>query len=79
MKILEGVDRVDAEHFFTLNGATIMRGNDKKLFQRQCRTNVRNNFFSNRTVASWNDLPNNVVNCTSTLAFKTQYDKHMFE
>jgi hypothetical protein len=33
MKILEGIDRVNAEHLSTLNEAIITLGNDRKLFK----------------------------------------------
>ena len=40
----------------------------------KCRLNVRKNFFVNRVVNDWNDLPIEVKYATSTNAFKNQYD-----
>ena len=35
-------------------------GHIYKLFKKRCYTTVRSNFFSERTVNTWNNLPGNV-------------------
>ena len=35
----------------------------------------RHHFFTNRTTASWNKLPDNVVKAPSVNSFKSRYDK----
>ena len=38
--------------------------------------NIRNHYFTNRIVSTWNTLPNIVVNVDSVNAFKNALDKH---
>ena len=40
---------------------------------------IRRNFFTNRIVNPWNDLPPEVKFCNSMDSFKLAYDKHMFD
>ena len=40
----------------------------------KCRLNVRKNFFVNRIVKDWNDLPMEVRRASSINSFKNQYD-----
>ena len=35
------------------------------------------NFFSQRVINQWNDLPASIINSTSVLEFEKEYDRHM--
>ena len=43
----------------------------------KCRLNVRKDFFVNRVAHTWNDLPSDVKNATSTNSFKNMYDYYI--
>ena len=38
---------------------------------------ARTNYFTNRIVNSWNDLPSEVISAQSVNAFKNRYDRHL--
>jgi hypothetical protein len=46
------------------------------LRQRPARLEVRRNFFSNRVVESWNQVPNDVKNARNVGMFKRHYRAH---
>ena len=69
-KILNQLDRVSINKFFTVMDETTTRGNSLKLFKKRSRTNIRANVFSNRVVYAWNLLPNDVVLAPSLNSFK---------
>ena len=51
------------------------RGHIYKIHKQHCRLQVRHNFFSQRIVELWNNLPDSVVTATSLNAFKARLDK----
>ena len=55
-KIINQIDRVSINKFFTIAEETTIRGNSQAL-QKRSRLNVRANVFSNRVVNAWNTLP----------------------
>jgi len=44
------------------------------ILQEKCQRNTRKNFYTNRVVKDWNELPFEVKNARSTNAFKNLYD-----
>ena len=52
------------------------RGHSLKLVKNRNKTRVRNNFFSQRVVNVWNDLPEAVVSAPSINSLKNRLDKH---
>ena len=52
-KILNQIDRVDIDKFFTLSELST-RGNSLKIFKPRSRLKVRSSVFSNRVVDVWN-------------------------
>ena len=51
------------------------RGNSYKLEKKQCNTNIRSSFFSQRIVNHWNGLPEEVVSAESVNTFNNRLDK----
>jgi len=51
------------------------RGHCLKLMKRDCKTAVRANFLSYRTVNFWNSLPEYAVTADSVNTFKGRFDK----
>ena len=74
-KILNQIDRVDIDKFFTMS-ELLTRGNSLKIFKPRSRLKVRSSVFSNRVVDVWNSLPNAVVTAPSLNAFKSRLNKH---
>ena len=50
------------------------RDHKLKLFKKCCKTNARQNYFSNRVVNTWNKLPPSIVNAPSLNSFKARLD-----
>ena len=51
-------------------------GHSMTLLRRQCRTEVRRNFFTFRIVNIWNSLPEELVTASSLNSFKNGLDLH---
>ena len=76
-KILTGREGVDPESFFTMaTSAGRLRGHRLKLYVPRCRMTVRQQFFSNRVLRHWNNLPAIVIDAESVNDFKNKLDKH---
>ena len=52
------------------------RGHNLKLKKRSCKLDIRKFFFTFRTVNTWNDLPEEIVNSPSVNTFKTRTDNY---
>jgi hypothetical protein len=68
-KYLHHSYKTNTDNLFKLN-TSITRGHNFKLTKHFARTDVRKNFFSNRVVNSWNDLPSAVVSAPTLDSFK---------
>ena len=82
-KIIYGFDRVDMNIWFqTCQQANIRntRQNDfpHNLTRRKVsRTDVRQHFFSQRTINLWNNLPTHIKEAPTINSFKSLYDDYM--
>ena len=71
-KITHGLVDFPLTNLFELATNTVTRGHSLKLKPRAvAHLNVRHNFYSNRVVASWNQLPEIVVSALSISSFKS--------
>jgi len=59
-KILFGLVTVTSDAFFTKNFCTSTRGHQYKLYKHHTSACVRSNFFAERVVNEWNNLPESV-------------------
>ena len=75
-KILHDIDHIDRTKLFSMATATNTRGHSLKLFKRRTRLNQRSNFYSNRVVDVWNNLPEEVVIAPSINSFKSRLNNH---
>ena len=75
-KILNNIDKVDINKFFTIIERNITRGNDLKLYKGRSRLNIRANVFSNRVVDMWNSLTNHIILAPFLNAFRSRLNKH---
>ena len=77
-KIVNQIDRMPIDKFFTINDEISTRSNGLKLFKKRSRLNVRANVFSNRVVNAWNLLSCEVVLAPSLNTFKSRLNKFWF-
>ena len=61
---------------FSVNVSTGTRGHPLKLTKNACETNLFRNFFSNRIINNWNNLPMEIVMAGTLNSFKNLLDKH---
>jgi len=65
-KILTRKENIDPHQFFHLSDNTNdHRGHSLKLSLNRSRLDLRKNFFSQRVIRAWNNLPQHVVDATS--------------
>jgi len=69
-KVLFGLASVDWSSMFSFNSVSITRGHGYKLFGKISRVNIRHQFFYNRVVNVWKNLPATDDNFKSFRAFK---------
>ena len=72
-KIYKNIDRLDETKLFPkLTNLTRLttRGHPFKLYEPQCRTNIRKFSFALQVIENWNKLPMNIENCHSVNSFK---------
>ena len=74
-KLLTGKANLDFSLFFKLSGDSKVRGHTYKIVRNSFRLDVRKNFFSNRVVDAWNELPQYVVDAETVNSFKARLDK----
>jgi hypothetical protein len=53
-----------------------MRGHSKTLSKQRCNKNIRTNFFTQRIVTTWNQLPDSIVNAPTMQSFENRLDKY---
>jgi hypothetical protein len=65
-KIVNGIyDKDVTEIFFEMNRTDQTRGHSKKIQKGNCRQNLRKDGFKNRVTDIWDDLPQELIQCTS--------------
>jgi hypothetical protein len=57
---INNIDKVQYEQILPLSQTTT-RGHSKKLYKKNCRTNVRKYNVSQRVVDEWNKIPKKVI------------------
>ena len=76
-KIINGIyDHKVVTGFFELSDVEQTRGHNKKLRKLSCKINKRKNYFSNRVIDVWNNLPQEAVSAKSVKDFEIAIDKH---
>ena len=74
-KLVKGIDKIDYNRFFQLADNTRTRGHRLKIVKVRSRLDIRNKFFSQRVVNSWNMLPSDVIEAETVNCFKNRLDK----
>lgn len=75
-KIMNGLVRMDASKLFVRAKNPNPRGHSQKIFKQHALKSPRSNFFSQRCINDWNNLPNYVVEAPTLDTFKSRMDKY---
>ncbi|XP_038064885.1 uncharacterized protein LOC119735252 [Patiria miniata] len=77
-KIFNGFDKTEPTRFFKISNTRETRGHNMKIFKSGMNKALRcrQDFFSQRVVNTWNDLPSYVVNAKTTNSFKHELDEY---
>ena len=68
---------VDNNKFFTFVNDSRTRGHPLKIkIPKASKTDIRRNFFSQKIVLQWNNLPTDIVYSPNIDAFKRRYDEY---
>jgi len=81
-KILKNKYNIDSTFFFKLDtGNTQLRGHNLKIHKPHLKKGLllRHNFFTIRTINSWNQLPQRVIDANTVETFKHRLDTHWQE
>ena len=70
--LLKGRHKLDFRIFFKLSMDSKVRGHIHKIVKNSFRLDVRINFFSNRVVDAWNELPRIGVDAETVIFFTTR-------
>ena len=73
--MLKGIDKVNFGDFFELTMVKMTRGHSYKLNKSRSHCEQSRNFFTQRVVNSWNNLPQHIVDATTVNEFKNRLDK----
>ena len=75
-KLTSGIYDSTLPNLLHYNKDTRMRGHNKKLSKQRCNKNIRANFFTQRIVTTWNQLPDSIVNAPTMQSFENRLDKY---
>ena len=74
-KIVNELDNLDKDQFFTMNETKYeLRNSSLKLQKHFCKSRIRSNYFSERVINHWNSLSDNTKQAPSLLTFKIRID-----
>ena len=79
-RMLNGLSNVDVNSFFTYScdrhTLNTQSAAEEKLVSAKATLELRKNFFTNRIVNVWNDIPYEIRTAPSINSFKNQYDEY---
>ena len=75
-KCMTGMDKIDRDDFLELDmERRVRRNHELKLRLPVCTTDTKKFSFPVRSLADWNNLPEDVVRARNIHCFKEKYDK----
>ena len=76
-KICKGLENVNCNKYFDIAVDERTRGHQFKIRPKHFSYDEKKNFFFNRVINNWNDLPANVIESETLDTFKKRLDKYM--
>ena len=73
----EFYDKKTVTSLFELNNNRMLRGHRLKITKKHVNKSQFKNFFTNRIVNCWNDLPSFIIEADSVNSFKNKIDEHL--
>ena len=70
-------DPITTNTLFQFDNNNKTRSHKYKLLKPRLNTTVFQNFFTNRVITAWNNLPEEVVSAETLNVFKNRLDKHI--
>lgn len=78
-KIINNIDNIQCNEFFTFVEDDRTRNSTLKLFKPYARTNIRSNYFSHRVVDHWNGLSETTKLSKNINEFKMKVDRDLID
>ena len=75
-KLLNGYYDVNWTKFFMISPVQNTRGHHMKLYKKLSKLQLRSNFFTQRVINMWNQLPATVVSASTVSLFKHELDEY---
>ena len=75
-KILNGMDKLDPNRYFTRSEGNT-RGHSCKMFKKSFNLDIGKYRFSNRICLEWNSLSEDIVDAKNLNSFKDKLDRHL--
>ena len=72
-------DPLSTDSIFKFSSSSRLRGHNYKISKQYVNKSKYANFFSNRVINEWNNLPEYIVNAKTINEFKNLYDKHTID
>ncbi|VDM04464.1 unnamed protein product [Schistocephalus solidus] len=77
-KIINGLEKgLRFEDMFQCHLSPHLHGHTMKLRTKMSKLNLRSEFFTQRVIQQWNNLPQSVVEATSLQMYKQRLDNYM--
>ena len=77
VNILNGYENTDRNMFFSLKKDSRTTGHEVTLVKDQCRLDIREHSFSQRTIHEWNKLSTDCVTASSVNMFKNRVETYL--
>ena len=69
-------DPLSTDTIFNFSSSSRLRSHNHKISKQYVNKSKYANFFSNRVINEWNNLPDYIVNAKTINEFKNLYDNH---
>jgi ribonuclease P/MRP protein subunit RPP40 len=78
-KYVNNFHSIDFTKLFEINSNPRTRNNGMPLIGKRCLSDIGKNFFTNRIISDWNQLPSEVIKAQTINSFKYRLDRHFTE
>ena len=76
-KMYKGWSGLKFNEYFEIITNNYLRGHSAKIYKQRFNTNIGKYSFTNRTIDTWNQIPNTTLFCNNINTFKGHIDKFL--